>query len=127
MTNGIFTLTYSPLAVFERFLILVIFAAALMWIYGVIRLNYSRNKAPLKVAICNSSIESALLVILFLAVYFGFFIRATGWQRFVWDEWHWSLSQNTYLMLLPEILTLIFISVYFFIQTNKLSNLLKSK
>jgi hypothetical protein len=128
MIQNLLTLTSSPLAITERLIILALCAAALLWLYCVIRCQFSnREKSPQKITIRRALIESALIVIVVEAVYFAFFVRATGWQRFVWDEWYWSFSRNTYFMLLPEILTLIFVSIFFFIQTNKLSNLLKSK
>jgi hypothetical protein len=128
MMSEIFTLTYSPLATFERFLILALVTVAILWLYCVARCYFAdKGKTPLKVIISRSLIEASLICIVFLAVYFVFFVKATGWQRFVWDEWYWSFSRNTYLMLLPEILILVFVSIFFFIQTNKLSNILKSK
>lgn len=128
MIQEIFTLTSSPLAIFERFLILALVAVAALWFYCVIRCHFAnKEKTPLKITISRSLIEASLVCIVFLAIYFAVFVKTTGWQRFVWDEWYWVFSRNTYLMLLPEILTLVFISIFFFIQTNKLSNTLKSK
>lgn len=128
MIQEIFRLTSSPIAIFERFLILVIFGAVFMWLYCFIRCHFSnKEKTPLKIIIQRALIECTLACIVFLNIYFAFFIKANGWQRFVWDKWSWSISSNTYLMLLPEIITLVFVSILFFIQANKLSNQLKFK
>ncbi len=122
----IFTLTSSPLEIFERFLILALAAAVIIWFFSVIRCYFTnKEKTLLKVTILRALIESSLMVIFLLSIYFVFFVKAIGWQRFVWNEWHWSISRNIYLMLLPEILTLIFVSIFFFVQTKKLSNILK--
>ncbi len=128
MMRKIFTLTSSPLEIFERFVILALAAAFIIWIFSVIRCHFTnKEKAILKVSIHRSLIESSLIVIILLSVYFVFFVKATGWQRFVWNEWYWSISRNIYLMLLPEILTLFFLSIFFFVQTKKLSNIIKLK
>jgi hypothetical protein len=123
----LFTLTSSLLTIFERFLILAFCTATVLYLYCVIRCHTAKKeKTPLKIIIRRALIESSLICIVFLSIYFAVFVKYTGWQRFVWDEWYWSFSRNTYLMLLPEILILVFVSIFFFIQTNKLSNLLKN-
>ncbi len=128
MIQSIFTLTHLPGLIFTRFIILTLCSAILIWGYSVIRCKLTkRENTFLRATIGQSLIEGALLCIIILALYLIFFIKASGWQRFVWDEWYWSFSRNTYLMLLPEIITFTTISIFFFIQTNKLSNLLKNK
>lgn len=128
MIQEIFTLTSSPWAIFDRFLMFAVIAVGVLWLYCVIRCHFAnKEKTPFKIIISRSIIEASLVCIVFLAVYFAVFVKTTGWQRFVWDVWYWDFSRNTYLMLLPEILTLVFISIFFFIQTNKLSNIIKSK
>jgi hypothetical protein len=128
MIQKIFTLTSSPLAIFERFLILALSIAVVFWLYCIIRCQFAnKEKTLFKMTVKRALIESSLICIVTLAIYFAFFVKANGWQRFVWDEWYWSFNRNTYLMLLPEILILVIISIFFFIQTNKLSNILKSK
>lgn len=128
MTQGIFSLTPSILSIFERFLILALSVAIVLWAYSAIRCRFAIiRKKPFQITVRIALIEGALLSIFMLAIYFAIFVKYTGWQRFVWDEWYWSFSRNTYLMLLPEILTLGLLSIFFFVQTNKLSYLLKSK
>lgn len=128
MTMYIFTLTSVLMEIFERFLILFLCAAAMLWIYSVIRCYYSKKgKTPLKIIVSRAFIEGAIVCIIALAIYFAFFIKTTGWQRFVWDEWYWSFSRNTYLMLLPEILIFIILSVFFLVKTNQLSKLFNRK
>lgn len=128
MTQGIFSLNPSILAISERFIILVFGVAIVLWAYSTIRCSMSRNiKRPFQITLRIALIESTLLSILIVAIYFAFFIKYSGWQRFVWDEWHWSFSRNTYLMLLPEILTIGLLSINFFVQTKKMSNIIKSK
>lgn len=128
MIQSVFTLTSSPLAIAERLLILALCASSFLWLYCVIRCQFrNREKSQLIITIRSALIESALICIVALAIYFVFFVRETGWQRFVWDEWYWSFNRNTYLMLLPEILILFLVTIFFFIQTNKLSKILKSK
>ncbi|MDR0605375.1 MAG: hypothetical protein LBG80_13830 [Bacteroidales bacterium] len=118
----IFTLTSSLLAMFERFLIIALCMAVILWLYAVIRTNKgNKGKMPLKIKINRSLIEGAMVCIAFLAIYFFIFVKVTGWKRFVWNEWYWDFSRNTYLMLLPEILILVLISIFFFIQNNQLS------
>jgi len=100
MIQNIFTLTCSPLAIFERFLILALGAALALWLYCVIRCHFSNGeKTPQKITVRRALIESALVGIVAFAIYFAFFVKSIGWQRFVWDEWHWAFSRNTYLML----------------------------
>jgi hypothetical protein len=124
----IFTLTSSLLAVFERFLILALCITFVLWLYAVIRTRMeNKGKTSLEITIKRSLMEGVLVCIVFLAIYFAVFVKITGWQRFVWNEWYWDFNRNIYLMLLPEILILILISIFFFIQNNKLSKTLKKQ
>lgn len=124
----IFTLTPDPIAMTWRWLILLLCAVGIFWLYCVLRCHFSNKDIwPLGITIRRAWIEATLIYLLCLSVYFVFFERAFGWQGFVWDEWSWSLSRNTYLMLLPEILMLILLSIFFCIQTKTLLNIKKSE
>lgn len=128
MMLTIFTLTPEPLSIVWRVLLLPLCVLGILWLYVALRCHFSdKEKWPLNIAIHRAWIEATLIGLLVLAVYFLFFVRACGWQRFVWDTWYWSFSRNTYLMLLPEILTLIGLATFFFIQTKLLLNSLKLK
>jgi hypothetical protein len=123
----IFTLTFSPLAILERFVLLFLFTAVMIWFYTCIRTRFfKRAENPLKIAIKRALLEGTLLSIILLAIYFAFFVKIIGWRRFVWDQWHWSFSRNTYWMILPEFSMLILDSIFFWVQTNKVSNLIKN-
>ena len=128
MMLTIFTLTPEPMSIVWRALILPLCVLWLLWFYVALRCHFSdKEKWPLHITMRRAWIEASLIGLLALAVYFLFFVRACGWQRFVWDAWYWSFSRNTYLMLLPEILTLIGLAASFFIQTKLLLNSLKLK
>jgi len=123
----LFTLSPEWQDMLVRFVILLCVSIFITWLYSVIRLYFTKgSNDPLKVRMYCSLIEGALAGILVLGCMMFALVYVTGWRRFVWDEWSWSFS-NTYIMLLPEILTFVFLSVFFIVQRNYLLNVLKTK
>jgi hypothetical protein len=104
--------------------VLLVLTVAFVWLYSVIRLNFSKfEKFNLKITVKNCLVESSLAAILLFALYFSLFVTLNDWQRFVWDEWKWTLAANIYFMLLPEIILFITLNIFFFIQLSKLKTL----
>jgi hypothetical protein len=121
----IFIINSFPTMLLARFGILLLLVLAFIWLYSAIRLHFSKSeKFNLRISTQNSLIESSLIAIVLFALYFSLFITMNEWQRFVWDEWRWTLAANIYFMLLPEIILFILLNILFF---TRISNLSKTK
>ncbi len=126
--TDIFTLSPHWQYMLMRFVVLFVVPMAFVWLYATLKLQLSKDSSdPIKVRTRQALIEGSLLGIFILSMLTLTLVYVTGWRRFVWDSWTWSLSTNTYLMMLPEIVMFVVLSVFFFIQRNKLLNVLKSK
>ena len=122
--RSIFTINPFPEMILARFVILIVFTLALIWLYSFIRLRLSNyDKFNLKVSINNYLIESLLVTIVLFALYFSLFISVNDWQRFVWSEWRWAPAANIYFMLLPEIILFIFLNTFSLIRIYSLSKI----
>ena len=121
--RDIFTINPFFLLMSVRFCILLILAVFFMWLYSVGRLRYSRfEKLSLKQSVNICLIESSIIAILLLVMYFCIFITMNEWQRFVWLEWRWLFFRNIYYLLLPEIIMFFSLNVLFVFGLKKLKN-----
>jgi hypothetical protein len=121
----LFTLNALPQLVFGRMLILLLIAVLVIWLYSIVRIQFSKLvKSNLRLSIKYAILEGTLLCILLLGIYMVLFFYFNGWQRFVWDNWIWSWV-NTYFMLLPEIVVFIGLNIFYYVRLSNLSQIIK--
>lgn len=121
----VFTLSSLLWVVLTRLLILLGGVALLIWAYAILRCHLSlKQNMPLRELQLVAVIEGVIFAAVLFFVYLFFFIKLNGWQKFVWNQWTWDFS-NLYFMLIPEILTILLLSILFFALTKKLTNLYK--
>ena len=121
----VFTLSSLLWVVLTRLLILLGGVALLIWAYAILRCRLSlKQNMPLRELQLSAVIEGVIFATVLFFVYLFFFIKLNGWQKFVWNQWTWDFS-NLYFMLIPEILTIVLLSILFFALTKKLTNLYK--
>jgi len=121
----LFTLNALPQLVFGRMLILLLIAVLAIWLYSIVRMQFSKLvKSNLRLSMKYAILEGTLLCVLLLGIYMVLFFYFNGWQRFVWDSWVWSWV-NTYFMLLPEIIVFMGLNIFYSIRLSNLSQIIK--
>lgn len=121
----LFTLNATPPLIFGRMLILLLLSVAVIWLYSILRVHFSKLvKSNLRLSLKYAVMEGTLLSILLLGIYMVPFFYFNGWQRFVWDTWVWSWI-NTYFMLLPEIVVFIGLNIFYNFRLSILSQIIK--
>jgi hypothetical protein len=121
----LFTLNALPQLVFGRMLILLLIAVLAIWLYSIVRIQFSKLvKSNLRLSMKYAILEGTLLCVLLLGIYMVLFFYFNGWQRFVWDNWVWSWV-NTYFMLLPEIVVFIGLNIFYYVHLSNLSQIIK--
>jgi hypothetical protein len=121
----LFTLNATPPLIFGRMLILLLLSVAVIWLYSILRVHFSKLvKSNLRLSLKYAVMEGTLLSILLLGIYMVPFFYFNGWQRFVWDTWVWSWV-NTYFMLLPEIVVFIGLNIFYYFRLSNLSQIIK--
>jgi hypothetical protein len=121
----LFTLNALPQLVFGRMLILLLIAVLAIWLYSIVRIQFSKLvKSNLRLSMKYAILEGTLLCVLLLGIYMVLFFYFNGWQRFVWDSWVWSWV-NTYFMLLPEIVVFFGLNIFYYVRLSNLSQIIK--
>ena len=121
----LFTLNALPQLILGRMLILVLIAVVSIWIYSIVRMQFSKLvKNNLRLSMKYAIIEGTLLCVLLLGIYMVLFFYFNGWQRFVWNTWVWSWV-NTYFMILPEIVVFIGLNIFYYVRLSNLSQIIK--
>jgi hypothetical protein len=113
----------TVLIILLRLFILPIAALILVGLLQLILLRTEKKESPFPVRLKFTLMRSIIIAYILMNVYWFYFIKFNGTEVFHWHNFSFSLH-NTYLSVLPILLTLLMLIVLFFRARTSINKLI---